>query len=134
MVSVSKECGKCGKYYCGNANGKEIICPGCGNETIQVSAEKWPFDVCPHCDCNQFYRRKDFNQLLGCLIIIVGALFVPFTYGLSLVVVLLADLILYRRVAELMVCYKCGTEFRGFGTIPEGVELFDHHVGELYEN
>ena len=64
----------------------------------------------------------------------MGALFVPVTYGLSLVVVLLVDLILYRRVAELIVCYKCGAEFRGFGPIPETIELFNHHIGELYES
>ena len=64
----------------------------------------------------------------------MGALLVPITYGLSLVVVLLVDLILYRRVAELIVCYKCGAEFRGFGPIPEIVELFNHHIGELYES
>lgn len=134
MASVSKECEECGEYYSGDANGKEITCPNCGNEAIQVSADKFSFDTCICCNCNQFYRRKDFNQLLGCLIIIVGALLVPITYGLSLVVVLLVDLILYRRVAELIVCYKCGAEFRGFGPIPEIVELFNHHIGELYEN
>ena len=84
MASVSKECGECGKYYSGNANGKEFNCPDCGNETIQISADKCSFDACICCNCNQFYRRKDFNQVLGCLIIFLGAILVPVTY-LSLI-------------------------------------------------
>lgn len=70
---------------------------------------------------------------MGCLIILIGALLVPFTYGLSLPALLLVDWLLYRRVAEVTVCYKCGVEFRDFGVIPESVKVFDHHIAELYE-
>ena len=43
----------------------------------------------------------------------MGAVLVPFTYGLSLPVVFLIDLILYRRVADMAVCYLCRAEYRG---------------------
>jgi len=56
---------------------------------------KFDFSKCPHCKCEHFYRQKDFNRAIGCLVILIGAVFVPLTYGLSLVIVAIADWILY---------------------------------------
>ena len=64
----------------------------------------------------------------------VGAIFVPFTFGLSLVALLILDYLLYKRVQEILVCYKCQAEFRNFGLIQGDINQFDHHIAELYEN
>ena len=133
-ASVSKECEKCGKYYYGNVSEREISCSFCNEEKIFISSKDWPFKMCPYCDCTEFYRRKDFNQLVGCLIILIGAIFVPFTFGLSLVALLILDYLLYKRVQEILVCYKCQAEFRNFGLIKGNIDQFDHHTAELYEN
>lgn len=133
MASVSKECSKCGNYYCVEADGPAVQCHRCRKETLTVSSDGWPFETCLCCSCHQFYRRKDFNQIIGCLIILVGAIFVPFTYGLSLIALSLLDYLLYRKVPVVLVCYKCGAEYRGFGLLPNEIDVFDHHVGELYE-
>lgn len=133
MSSVSKECDVCSKYYGTEADGTVVLCPQCGEEELSVFSGDWPFKRCPCCESHKFYRRKDFNQIIGCLIILVGAIFVPFTYGLSLIALSLLDYLLYRKVPELLICYKCGAEFRGFGPLPEDVAVFDHHIGELYE-
>lgn len=93
---------------------------------------KFDFSKCPHCECEHFYRQKDFNRAIGCLVILIGAVFVPQTYGLSLVIVAIADWILYRRVADMVVCYKCREEFINID-IPEHITPFDHHIAELYE-
>ena len=132
MPSVGKECDACGRYY--RAMGETaVICPHCQNEKAEISLSTWDFSVCPFCQGRQFYRRKDFNQILGCLVVLVGVVLVPFTYGISLPVLILADWILYRRVSDLVVCYRCQAEFREFGVIPEEVRTFDHHTAELYE-
>ena len=78
------------------------------------------------------FIKKDFNQALGCLVILIGAIFVPITYGLSLVVVFLFDLLLYRRVKDSIECYKCRAEFKNVD-VPKHLEDFDHHVAEMYE-
>ena len=39
-------------------------------------------------------------------------MFVPWTYGLSLISLSLVDLWLYWRLPESVVCYKCDTVFR----------------------
>lgn len=56
----------------------------------------------------------------------VVAILVPYTYGLSLLVLGLVDLLLYRRVADLIVCYRCGSLYRGFKVDRVVIEPFDH--------
>ena len=132
MAAVSKECEVCRRFYTLTAGLEESSLKSpCGHETAKVTS--WPFTNCPFCDCKQFYRRKGFNQTVGCSIILLGALLVPVTYGLSLPLLVLVDWLLARRVPDIMVCYRCGTEFNDFGEIPQTVAAFDHHTGELYE-
>ena len=88
---------------------------------------------CPDCGCTHLYKKKDFNQSLGCLIILIGAVFVPLTYGLSLVLLFLLDLALYRRIKDSIECYKCKTEFKNV-VVPKNFTNFDHHIAEIYEN
>ena len=88
---------------------------------------------CPACGCKHLYKKKDFNQTLGCLIILVGAVFVPVTYGLSLVVLFLLDLLLYSRIKDSIECYKCKTEYKNV-VVPKNMMSFDHHIAEIYEN
>lgn len=42
----------------------------------------------------------------------VGAILVPWTYGLSLVVLSLVDLVLYYLLPLSVVCYRCDTVYR----------------------
>jgi len=91
------------------------------------------FEKCPACESSHFYLQKDFNKVLGCGIIIVGIIFVPMTYGLSLAVVALIDWLLYNQVPDSIVCYKCKSEFFGIKVIPKKILPFDHHIAELYE-
>ncbi len=90
------------------------------------------FSKCPHCECEHFYRQKDFNRAIGCLVIMAGAILVPFTYGLSLAIVAGIDWFLYKRVPDEAVCYKCREEFKNI-EIPVRILPFDHHIAELYE-
>jgi hypothetical protein len=69
-------------------------------------------EACPLCGSRHLYRQKDFNRALGCLLVLVGAALVPWTYGLSLVVFSLLDLWLYHRLSLAVVCYRCDTVYR----------------------
>lgn len=135
LVSVGRECGQCSRYYRFRVEDEaKIVCPHCGNESATLLDNSKVFNECPFCQSKQFYRRKDFNQVLGCTLIVIGAALVPFTYGLSLPVLVLIDWLLYRRVTDMAVCYSCGAEYRGIGHIPERITGFDHHTAELYES
>jgi len=132
MVTISKKCSSCDNIYTGIIE-KKIVCNKCNNESILILNEDLKFKNCSFCNCEQFYKRKDFNQSLGFILIIIGSILVPFTYGVSLLIVFILDLILYNFVNEVIVCYKCGIEFRGFKKTSKSIKLFDHHTAELYD-
>ena len=78
------------------------------------------------------YVKKNFNQALGCLIIIIGAVFVPFTYGLSLLFLALVDFVIYKKISNCPQCYKCKLEFKN-AKYRGNFMPFDHHIAEIYE-
>lgn len=80
---------------------------------------------CAACGDDKLYIQKDFNRALGCLIVGVGAALVPWTYGLSLAACALLDLVAYRMLPMITVCYICGTRYRGLPLNP------GHHPFEL---
>jgi hypothetical protein len=62
--------------------------------------------------------------------VVLGAVLVPWTFGLSLVVFGLIDLWLYRRLKEAVVCYRCDTVYRDARPGPRQgeFELLRHDV------
>ena len=93
-----------------------ISCPGCGES---VAAPGGPAisgsapDRCHVCGSPHLYWQKEFNQKIGCLFVLAGALLVPWTYGLSLGVVALIDLVFYRMLPRVSVCYICRARYQG---------------------
>ena len=63
---------------------------------------------------------------------LIGILLVPLTYGLSLPIFFGIDWLLRKKIPDIIICYRCGGEFRGFG-IPSSFKEFMHHIGEKYE-
>ncbi len=133
MHSISRACGSCKKFsQVILSENQSVICPQCSKEWGKLDAIEKVFDHCPICGCRQFYLQKDFNQALGCFIMFIGIVLVPWTYGLSLPVFALFDWILHRRVPSIVVCYKCLSEFRGC-KIPSHLKPFMHHIGTRYD-
>jgi DNA-directed RNA polymerase subunit RPC12/RpoP len=104
----------------------------CSKILGKVETEDKVFENCPVCGNQQFYTSKDFNQAMGCLVMLCGIVLVPFTFGLSLPFFALIDWALYRRVPTMVVCYRCGSEFRNF-KIPERLKDFKHPIGMKYD-
>lgn len=73
-----------------------------------------------------------FPRWLGIGLVVVGAIASIWTYGLSIVGVFLVDLLIYRSVPEMAVCYQCRAEVRGV-PLPDRVLPFRHHLAEGYE-
>ena len=71
------------------------------------------FEKCPACESSHFYLQKDFNKILGCGIIIVGIIFVPMTYGLSLAVVALIDWLLLIKFLIVLFVISAKASFLG---------------------
>ncbi len=87
--------------------------------------------TCRSCGAGDLYLQKDFPRPIAIAILLAGIVTVPWTYGISLLVVALIDFILFRRVQWMTVCYRCRSEYRGFRLNPAHKE-FDRHLDELY--
>ena len=96
-------------------------------------------DRCPLCEGGDFYIRKDFNPQLGLTIVIIGALISAgfYWFEMDLVaygvlgVAALIDLVVYRRLGDITVCYRCHAEFRG--VYRRTAAIFDLHVADELE-
>ena len=133
MAILSRHCPKCKSFQqIKLQNNLDLICPRCGDEWGKAEDTCKIFDRCPVCGGRQFYTSKDFNQFMGCLIMLIGIVLVPATYGLSLPVFALIDFLLHKRVPTVVNCYKCASEFKDI-EIPKNFKPFMHHIGLKYD-
>ena len=115
-MRIRTQCRACGLPYRAalSADTVELPCPGCG-DVRRVATAGWgarSVEVCPLCGCRHLYRQRDVNRVLGCLVVAIGAALVPWTWGLSLVLLALVDLWLWFRMPMATVCYRCDTVYR----------------------
>ena len=120
-----------------------ITCGNCGKEmrltwSPGVRGDE-AVDTCPVCVGTDFYTRKDFNPKVGVTIVAIGAgisaIFYWFkrdfiAYGI-LAVATLVDLVIYGRLKEVTVCYRCHSEFRG--QYKRTAPAFDLHTADVLE-
>jgi hypothetical protein len=122
---------------------REIRCGKCNRAILlslsnDILADRL-VDTCPVCNGQDFYIRKDFDPEIGLTVVIIGGLISAFFYyhELDLVaysvlaVAALIDLVIYRRLGDLSVCYRCHTEFRG--SYKQTASQFDLHTADVLE-
>jgi hypothetical protein len=96
-------------------------------------------DVCPVCQGSQFYLRKDFDPKLGLAVVVAGAMISAgfYWFGEDLIAygvlagAALIDLIVYTRLGDVTVCYRCHSEFRG--KYQRTASPFDLHTADVLE-
>ena len=120
-----------------------IRCGRCGRDiALAVTAAERgdrAVDRCPVCEGSEFYSRKDFDPKVGLTVVIVGAAISAVFYWFSrdliaysiLAVATLVDLVIYGRLKEVTVCYRCHSEFRG--AYPRTAPSFDLHTADVLE-
>jgi hypothetical protein len=120
-----------------------ITCGGCGcviplSVSDDLRADR-AVDSCPVCCGGDFYIRKDFDPKIGLSVVIIGALISAgfYWYGRDLIAysilgaATLIDLVIYGRLKDLTVCYRCHSEFRG--TFVAKAVAFDLHTADVLE-
>jgi hypothetical protein len=145
-LRIRTQCRECGFPFRADlfAGTGELPCPHCGRarpvaaagwtpatlETPSLPALPAIIELCPLCGCRHLYRQRDVNRAMGCTIVAIGAALVPWTFGLSLLAFGLVDLWLYRRLREVVVCYRCDTVYRDARPLPRqtGFDLLKHDV------
>lgn len=120
-----------------------IKCGACGREIPLAISESIrtdrAVDRCPVCSGTEFYIRKDFDPKVGLTVVIIGALIsaVFYWFGRDLVAysilasAALIDLVVYGRLKDVTVCYRCHSEFRGAYT--RTAPAFDLHTADVLE-
>ncbi len=84
---------------------------------------------CPVCSRMDFYQQKDFNRKIGVLLFVIAAILSIWTYGMSFVVLYIADFILHKVLGPVVICYKCTTNFRDVSNIEE-IRPYDHEMND----
>ena len=122
---------------------ESIKCGGCGHElSLAFSGalkQDSAVDACPVCRGSDFYLRKDFDPKVGLTVVIIGALIsaVFYWFGRDLIAysilafAALVDLVVYGRLGDVTVCYRCHSEFRG--AYQRTAAHFDLHTADVLE-
>jgi hypothetical protein len=120
-----------------------MTCRRCGavRDLHGDSIEDGRLLACPRCATIDLYIQKDFPQGLGLFIVVVGFaistvfwyLEMPVVTYLVLLASALLDMVLYYRVPDVTICYRCLSQARGPGSNPDGrFRPFDLAIGERY--
>lgn len=102
--------------------------PGVALSMDRVTAEGG-LTGCAACGHAELFTRVDFDRRLGIAVVVVAALLAPFTWYLSLVAAAILDAVLYRLSPEVVSCYVCGADHRGFIDRPRHPR-FDREIDE----
>ncbi len=116
-------------------------CPSCGRvaswKTNAFDRQRLHF--CPLCGCRDLYVQKDFPHSWGLAILLVGFLvstlfwlYYHYVHALAVLVITAAiDAVLYLFIGDAVVCYRCGTQFRG---LPAAADYgaWDIEIAERY--
>lgn len=89
---------------------------------------------CPYCSSPELYRQRDFNQTLGCAIMVVAGLASIVVNQMTrdwwwlvvLAVGVAIDAVLYKLLPDRAGCYVCHAEFRNVPNL-ESIKRFDLH-------
>jgi hypothetical protein len=127
----------------GDEQAGAITCGRCGrtiplhiSEAVRLDRA---VDRCPVCEGADFYGRKDFDPKIGLTVVVIGAGISAIFYWFGrdliaysiLAAAALIDLVVYGRLKDLTVCYRCHTEFRG--VYPRTTPAFDLHTADVLE-
>jgi hypothetical protein len=131
---------------CGHAARLDVLgsidwqCPACDHLVhLQEHAGPGALHPCVVCSNPELYKKKDFPHWLGMTILTVACLasLIPYMlYQIWLTWAILIgsaifDGLLYLWVRDVLVCYRCGAQYRGL--LPrEEYKPFDLGIGERY--
>ena len=109
-----------------------LRCSACGRERALVTehlTNERGLTGCLACGHRELFTRKRFPRAAGLAVVIAAAVLAPWTHYASLVVAAAIDWVLYRFTANVVVCYVCGAEHRGFSPVPRHPR-FDREIAE----
>jgi hypothetical protein len=145
MMEIVAKCPKCAASLpvAATDNPSAIKCGKCGRDIglsiSELLRSDSTVDRCPVCSGADFYIRKDFDPKVGLTVVIIGALISAafYWFGRDLIAysilasAALIDLVVYGRLKDVTVCYRCHSEFRG--AYVRKAPAFDLHTADVLE-
>ena len=133
MPSVNFLCTQCEQRLSREPGEPQRVCEHCAAAVAVIApAENATIARCAACGHDQLYFQKDFNRTTGIALVAIGAVFVPWTWGLSLLAVTILDYVVWRLVKDVIVCYRCQAVHRGYPPNPAlrpfDLVIHDRHV------
>src|SRR4051795_2388816 len=133
MASVHFLCLHCDARLARESGEPARACENCGAASEAVAPPEGALiERCAACGHGELYFQKDFNRTTGIALVVLGSIFVPWTYGLSLLGVTILDYIVWRLVKDVIVCYECQAVHRGYPPNPAikpfDLVIHDRHV------
>ncbi len=134
MMTVTFACKNCGSAIdvYPSASAHKIECGVCKHEMDVTFNENHVNGILKECSCcgrKDFYSQKDFNRKIGVILFVIAAILSIWTYGISFIVLYLFDLLLFKKLGLIAVCYKCQTIFRNVTNIKE-IAGFNHEMND----
>ena len=128
---------KFGCPHCGHAvelePGTEATCAQCGRPVSLPEAKDLAVAACLACGCPELYRHRDFNQRVGLALLALGVLlWWLFESFWPMVAAAAIDLLLFRTLPDVAICYRCKAHHRDFDGI-SALPAFDLERHEHYK-
>ena len=131
MPTVNFLCLQCDARLAREAGEPARACENCGAANEAVAPRDF-IERCAACGHGELYFQKDFNRKTGIALVVLGSIFVPWTYGLSLLGATILDYVVWRLVKDVIVCYRCQAVHRGYPPNPAlkpfDLVIHDRHV------
>jgi hypothetical protein len=143
MMTVLFTCKNCGSgiHVYPSTEASKIQCDICQMEQVVHFTKEQEESVlkdCPGCERKDFYSQKDFNRKLGVMLFVLAAIIStillwfginPLWYLSTFVFLYILDFILFRRLKQIAICYKCSAIFHDVNNIHE-IRGFDHEMND----
>jgi hypothetical protein len=140
-MDVTVHCPQCDARLSFPASDGTVTCDACRH--VMTPAAPPAGDAlrqCVRCGEHRLYRQKDLHRNRGLAVVLAtGALslallpFSPMAAYSVLFLLALVDFALYRRLPEVIICYRCKAQHRRCGAQAQ-VESFDLLTAEVIDN
>lgn len=143
MMTVQFTCKNCGSgvHVYPETTAHKIQCDICQTEQVVKFDHNHEASIlkdCPGCERKDFYSQKDFNRKLGVMLFVLAAVIStimlyfginPIWYLSTFIVLYALDFVLFRRLKQIAICYKCHTVFRDVANVEE-IPGFNHEMND----
>jgi DNA-directed RNA polymerase subunit RPC12/RpoP len=132
MMTVQITCPECGSgiHVFPSVQAKLAECDVCHKQVdvhFTMDHENSHLVDCAKCNRKDFFIQKDFNRKIGVTLFVIAAIAAIFTYGISFIVLYVADFFLFKKLKYVACCYNCNTLYRKVNNI-EQIYPFNHEM------